>query len=60
MFIEISVLSWVVKVDLKFNILLFQKSGNTVLKDDYEPSTYASVSGKLLCASYSFSMYCIP
>lgn len=47
-------------MDLKFNILLFQKSGNTVLKDDYEPSTYASVSGKLLCASYSFSMYCIP
>ena len=39
---------------MNYNIFLFQKIGNTVLKDDYEPPTYASVSGKFLCVSCSY------
>jgi hypothetical protein len=33
-------------------IYLFQKIGDTVLKDDYEPSTYASVTGIIMCSIF--------
>lgn len=55
-----SLLFWVVNGLGELNIfLLSQKIGNSVLKDDYEPPTYASIAGKFFMYFIFLSTYTV-